>query len=171
MSKLNVLFICTGNSCRSQMAEAILKKTAGDKFNAFSAGSSPDLNKYPDTKGVNPRAYKILKDNGYPVEDLHAKTWDEFLKHPEKIDFVFTLCDKAKQEIDELCPVFPGQPLNAHWGVFDPALISGPEEELDRVYRDVFVIIKRRIELFSSLPFSSLEDLALQKEIDEIGKV
>ncbi len=170
MSKLNVLFICSGNSCRSQMAESILKKIGSDRFNAFSAGSNPDVEKYPETKGVHPRAYKLLKDNGYPVEGLHSKNWDKYIKNQDEIDFVFTLCDKAKQEMDEQCPVFPGQPMSAHWGVFDPVAIQGPEDELKRVFRDTFVIIKRRIELFSALPLSTLKGLALQQKLDNIGK-
>jgi protein-tyrosine-phosphatase len=170
MEKFSVLFLCTGNSCRSQIAESVLKKIAPLKFNAFSAGSSPDLERYRETKGVNPDAYKLLKDNGYSVEELYAKDWDIYLKMQDKIDFVFTLCDKAKAEIDEACPVFPGQPLQAHWGVFDPSEIKGSQERIERAFRDVFTIIKRRIELFVSLPFESLKGLALQSKINDIGK-
>ncbi len=169
MSKFNVLFLCTGNSCRSQMAESILKKIGSDRFNSYSAGSNPDVEKYPETKGVHPKAYKLLEDNGYSVDGLHSKSWNSFLEQKDEIDFVFTLCDKAKQEMNEQCPIFPGQPMTAHWGVFDPAEAYGSEDKIKRVFRDAFTIIKKRIELFTSLPISSLENLALQRKLDQIG--
>lgn len=170
MKKFNVLFVCTGNSCRSQMAEAILNKIGADKFNGYSAGSSPETGKYPETRGVHPRAYSLLKENGYNAEKLHSKSWDSFLKQADKIDFVFTLCDKAQAEMEDSCPVFPGQPMTAHWGVFDPADAAGTDDKIDRVFRDVFTIIRRRIELFTSLPLESLETLALKQKLDDIGK-
>ncbi len=169
--KKSVLFLCTGNSCRSQMAEAILKKIASDRFNVNSAGSSPENGKYPETHGVNPYAYNLLKDNDYSIQGLHSKSWDIFCENNEDIDFAITLCDKAKMEMDKNCPVFPGQPMTAHWGVFDPAEAHGPEEKIKRVFRDAFTIIKKRIELFISLPIASLQNLELQNKLNEIGKV
>lgn len=152
------------------MAEAILNKNGKGNFKAYSAGSKPSNDKYPKTNGVHPKAYKLIKASGYPVDNLHSKNWSKFIKHKDKIDFVFTLCDKAKNEVNEECPVFPGQPLTAHWGVPDPAEATGNEEEINRIFRDVFAIIKRRIDLFISLPLESLERLSLKQKLDDIGK-
>jgi len=152
------------------MAEAILNKLASGKFKAYSAGSSPDLNKYPDTKGVHPVAYYLLKDNGYDVSELYSKSWNEFIKQKESIDFAFTLCDNANEELKATCPVFPGQPITAHWGVEDPVLAKGSDEEINRVFLKVFNIIKRRIELFCALPLDNLKGLSLQQKLEEIGE-
>jgi len=156
----NVLFLCTGNSARSIMAEAILKRKGVPKFTAYSAGSHP--------KGqVHPAALKQLQDVRLPVAGLRSKAWDEFAKPgaPE-LDFVFTVCDNAAKEV---CPVWPGQPMTAHWGVPDPAAIVGSPEQLARAFRDAYILLERRISLFVCLPFKSLDSLAIKKEIDRIG--
>jgi len=156
----NVLFLCTGNSARSIMAEAILKRKGVPKFTAYSAGSHP--------KGqVHPAALKQLQDVRLPVAGLRSKAWDEFAKPgaPE-LDFVFTVCDNAAKEV---CPVWPGQPMTAHWGVPDPAAVVGSPEQLARAFRDAYIMLERRISLFVCLPFKSLDSLAIKKEIDRIG--
>ena len=156
----NVLFLCTGNSARSIMAEAILKRKGVPKFTAYSAGSHP--------KGqVHPAALKQLQDIRLPVAGLRSKAWDEFAKPgaPE-LDFVFTVCDNAAKEV---CPVWPGQPMTAHWGVPDPAAVVGSPEQLARAFRDAYIMLERRISLFVCLPFKSLDSLAIKKEIDRIG--
>jgi arsenate reductase (thioredoxin) len=156
----NVLFLCTGNSARSIMAEAILKRKGVPKFTAYSAGSHP--------KGqVHPAALKQLQDVRLPVAGLRSKAWDEFAKPgaPE-LDFVFTVCDNAAKEV---CPVWPGQPMTAHWGVPDPAAVVGSPEQLARAFRDAYILLERRISLFVCLPFKSLDSLAIKKEIDRIG--
>ena len=157
----NVLFLCTGNSARSIMAESILRKDGAAHFRAFSAGSHP--------KGaVNPFALKVLENNDYPTEGLHSKNWDEFAQPgaPE-MDFVFTLCDHAAAEV---CPVWPGQPITAHWGVADPAVVVGAPEVVERAFRDAFVTLRRRIDLFLSLPMEKLDMLAVKREVDRIGR-
>lgn len=156
----NVLFLCTGNSARSILAEAILRHRGGANFRAFSAGSHP-------TGIVNPAALRQLVNAGISTAGFRSKSWDEFAS-PEapKIDFVFTVCDNAANEV---CPIWPGQPLTAHWGIADPAAAKGSEEEIDRAFRQAFVTLDRRIALFLSLPLSSLDSLAIKKEIDRIG--
>lgn len=156
----NVLFLCTGNSARSILAEAILRHRGGANFRAFSAGSHP-------TGIVNPAALRQLVKAGISTAGFRSKSWDEFAS-PEapKIDFVFTVCDNAANEV---CPIWPGQPLTAHWGIADPAAAKGSEEEIDRAFRQAFVTLDRRIALFLSLPLSSLDSLAIKKEIDRIG--
>jgi len=157
----NVLFLCTGNSARSILAEAILNRKGRPSFNAYSAGSHP-------TGRVNPHAIKQLETANLPVADLRSKSWDEFSKPgAPKMDFVFTVCDNAASEI---CPVWPGQPITAHWGVPDPALVSGSTEQIERAFRDAFLTLDRRIGLFLSLPLSSLDGLAVKREVDRIGK-
>ena len=157
----NVLFLCTGNSARSILAEAILNRKGRPSFNAYSAGSHP-------TGRVNPHAIKQLETANLPVADLRSKSWDEFSKPgAPKMDFVFTVCDNAASEI---CPVWPGQPITAHWGVPDPALVSGSTEQMERAFRDAFLRLDRRIGLFLSLPLSSLDGLAVKREVDRIGK-
>ena len=156
----NVLFLCTGNSARSIMAEAILRHRGRPNFVAFSAGSHP-------AGSVNPAALRQLELAKLPTSDLRSKSWDEFAQPgAPKIDFVFTVCDNAAKEV---CPLWPGQPLTAHWGIPDPAAISGSTEQVDRAFRDAFVALDRRIGLFLSLPLSSLDQLAIKKEIDRIG--
>jgi len=156
----NVLFLCTGNSARSILAEAILNHRGKPNFRAFSAGSHP-------TGRVNPHAIHLLESAGLPTAGLRSKSWDEFAK-PEapRMDFVFTVCDNAANEI---CPIWPGQPMTAHWGVPDPASVAGSEEQIERAFREAFITMDRRIGLFLSLPLSSLDQLAIKKEVDRIG--
>lgn len=157
----NVLFLCTGNSARSIMAEAIMNFKGRLKFTAYSAGSHP-------TGAVRPEALKQLELSRVPVNDARSKSWEEFSKpDAPKLDFVFTVCDNAAKEV---CPVWPGQPLTAHWSLPDPAAVTGSPEQIARAYRDAFVALERRISLFLSLPLASIDRLALKKEIDNIGK-
>ncbi|HUI50425.1 MAG TPA: arsenate reductase ArsC [Terriglobales bacterium] len=157
----NVLFLCTGNSARSILAESILKKRGTPHFRAFSAGSHP-------TGRVNPHALRQLQSAGLPTEGLRSKSWGEFaLPGAPRMDFVFTVCDSAAAEV---CPVWPGQPVTAHWGLPDPAAVTGSEEEIERAFRDAFVTLRRRIELFLSLPLASLDQLAIKREVDRIGR-
>jgi arsenate reductase len=157
----NVLFLCTGNSARSVMAEAILNQKGKPHFAAYSAGSHP-------TGRVNPFALKQLEVARLPTTGLRSKGWDEFAKPgAPHLDFVFTVCDNAAQEI---CPIWPGQPMTAHWGVPDPAVVSGSEDKVERAFRDAFVVLDRRISLFLALPLASLDKLAIRKEIERIGR-
>jgi arsenate reductase (thioredoxin) len=157
----NVLFLCTGNSARSILAEAFLNRRGAPNFRAYSAGSHP-------TGRVNPNALEQLRIAGLPTDGLRSKSWDEFAKPgAPKMDFVFTVCDSAAAEV---CPVWPGQPITAHWGVADPAGVVGSQEEIARAFRDAFVTLGRRIELFLSLPLEKLDSLGLKKEMDRIGR-
>src|ERR1700722_3121826 len=157
----NVLFLCTGNSARSIMAEAILNRKGRPNFTAYSAGSHP-------TGRVRPGALKQLEIAKLPTEGLRSKDWSEFaLPDAPKLDFVFTVCDNAA---NEACPIWPGQPITAHWGVPDPAAVTGMPEEIERAFRDAFTTLDRRISLFLSLPLASLEKLAIKKEVDRIGR-
>ena len=158
--RYNVLFLCTGNSARSIMAEAILNRKGFPNFRAFSAGSQP--------KGsVHPAAVRLIEVAKLPIAGLRSKAWDEFaLAGVPQMDFVFTVCDKAAKEV---CPVWPGQPMTAHWGVPDPAAVEGSSETVEKAFRDAFLILDRRISLFVSLPIASLDKLAIRKEIDRIG--
>jgi arsenate reductase (thioredoxin) len=159
--QLNVLFLCTGNSARSILAEAILNQKGRPTFTAYSAGSRP-------AGRVNPYAVKQLELANLPISDLRSKSWDEFAKPgAPKMDFVFTVCDNAANEV---CPVWPGQPVTAHWGVPDPAVAVGSTEQIERAFRDAFVTLDRRISLFLSLPLSSLDTLSVKKAVDRIGK-
>jgi arsenate reductase len=160
-SPYNVLFLCTGNSARSIMAEALMNHKGRPNFKAYSAGSHP-------TGFVNPHALQMIETAKLPTEDLRSKALDEFLKPgaPE-LHFVFTVCDNAAEEV---CPVWPGQPMTAHWGVPDPAAVTGTPEQVERAFREVFIVLDRRINLLLSLPLASLGALAIQKEIDRIGK-
>jgi arsenate reductase len=157
----NVLFLCTGNSARSIMAESILAKDGAGRFRAFSAGSHP--------KGrVHPLALKVIEDFGYPIAGLRSKPWDEFAQVGAPVlDFVFTVCDNAAGEV---CPVWPGQPMTAHWGIEDPAAAEGTELERERAFVTAFRYLKNRIGAFSSLPLAKLDKIALKKHIDEIGR-
>lgn len=156
----NVLFLCTGNSARSIMAEAILNAKGRPLFTAYSAGSHP-------SGVVRPEALKLVGLARLPTEILRSKSWEEFAKPgAPKMNFVFTVCDNAAQE---MCPIWPGQPMTAHWGVPDPALAKGTSEQIERAFRDAYLILERRISLFLSLPLSSLDKLAIQKEINRIG--
>jgi len=156
----NVLFLCSGNSARSILAEAILNKIGAGKFVAYSAGSQP--------KGaVHPQALALLQRLGYPVGGLRSKNWDEFATPgAPHLDFVFTVCDNAANEV---CPVWPGQPMTAHWGVPDPAAVEGSEAKIVTAFRDAFLTLQRRIELFANLPVRSLDRMALKTRLDEIG--
>ncbi len=159
--RYNVLFLCTGNSARSIMAEAILNGKGRPVFTGHSAGSYP-------LGAVRPEALKLIELAHLPTEGLRSKSWEEFAKaEAPKMDFVFTVCDNAAQEV---CPVWPGQPMTAHWGVPDPALAKGSSEQIARAFRDVYLILERRISLFLSLPLASLDKLAIQKEINRIGQ-
>jgi arsenate reductase len=156
-----VLFLCTGNSARSIMAEAILKRKGIPKFRAYSAGSHPKGN-------VHPGALKQLQEARLPIEGLRSKGWEEFAQPgAPPLDFVFTVCDNAAKEV---CPIWPGQPMTAHWGLPDPAAVVGTPEQLARAFRDAFIMLDRRITLFTCLPLKSLDSLAIQKEIDRIGR-
>jgi len=156
----NVLFLCTGNSARSIMAEAILNGKGKPVFTAYSAGSHP-------SGVVRPKALKLIKMAHLPTEALRSKSWEEFAKHgAPKMDFVFTVCDNAARET---CPIWPGQPMTAHWGVPDPVAAKGTPEQIEHAFRDVYLLLERRISLFLSLPLASLDKLAMQKEIDRIG--
>ena len=157
----NVLFLCTGNSARSILGEAILNHRAKGLFQAYSAGSHP-------AGRIHPFALKQLESAGLPVEGLRSKSWDEFAKPgAPKMNFVFTVCDSAAAEI---CPVWPGQPVTAHWGIPDPAAATGSPDEIAWAFRDAFVTLGRRIDLFLSLPMEKLDTLAVKKEVDRIGR-
>lgn len=157
----NVLFLCTGNSARSIMAEAILNRDPGGRFKAFSAGSHP--------KGhVDPTVLAVLKSTHHPTEGLRSKSWDEFAQTGAPVmDFVFTVCDNAAGEV---CPIWPGQPMTAHWGVPDPAAFEGSEKEKAKFCGDVMRMLHNRISVFAALPIHSLDRLSLQKRLDAIGR-
>jgi arsenate reductase len=158
----NVLFLCTGNSARSIIAEAILNNIGAGKFRAYSAGSHP--------KGeVNPNTMRLLELEGYDTSGFHSKSWHEFSSGggPE-LDFVFTVCDDAAGEV---CPVWPGKPVTAHWGIPDPATVSGTPVDMARAFNDTYRMLKRRIEVFAALPVSSLDRLTLQSRLREIGQM
>jgi arsenate reductase len=156
----NVLFICTGNSARSIMAEGLLNSLGRGRFIANSAGSHP-------TGVVNPFALDALAELHVPTDGFRSKNWDEFAQPDSPpLDFVFTVCDKAA---GEMCPVWPGQPMTAHWGVPDPAAVEGSDEVKRRVFKDAVIILKRRIELMLSLPLTSLDAMSLQRELKNIG--
>lgn len=157
----NVLFLCTGNSARSIMAEAIMNQKGRPNFTAYSAGSHA-------AGVIRPEALRQLEMARLPTKGLRSKNWEEFSgAAAPKMDFVFTVCDNAAREV---CPVWPGQPLTAHWGVPDPAAVVGPPEQIERAFRDAFTMLDRRINLLLSLPLSSLDQLAIKKEIDRIGQ-
>jgi arsenate reductase (thioredoxin) len=157
----NVLFLCTGNSARSIMAEALLNHKGQPVFSAYSAGSHP-------SGFVRPEALNQLKAASIPANNLRSKSWDEFARPgAPQMNFVVTVCDSAAKEI---CPVWPGQPMTAHWGVPDPAAATGAREQTERAYRDAFMLLDRRISSLLSLPFASLDTLAIQGEIKRIGE-
>jgi arsenate reductase len=157
----NVLFLCTGNSARSIMAEAILNRKGEGTFTAYSAGSHP-------SGQPRPEALTQIESAGISIAGLRSKSWDEFAEPgAPKLDFVFTVCDNAA---NETCPYWPGQPMTAHWGIPDPAAVKGTPEEIARAFRDAFTVLDRRIGLFLSLPLSTLDELAIKHEIDEIGQ-
>jgi arsenate reductase len=158
--KYNVLFLCTGNSARSIMAETILNFKGRPSFTAYSAGSHP-------AGTVRPEALRQLEAARLPTRGLRSKSWEEFSQPgAPRMDFVFTVCDNAAKEV---CPVWPGQPMTAHWGVPDPAAVHGTNEEIENAFRSAFFMLDRRISLFLSLPLASLDQMALKREIDRIG--
>lgn len=156
-----VLFLCTGNSARSILAECALNRWGGRRFAAFSAGSHP--------KGeIHPITLQLLRQFNYRTNGLRSKSWDEFAgPDAPPLQFVFTVCDQAAGEV---CPVWPGQPMTAHWGVQDPVAFVGPEDKRFRVFRDVYFQLERRIQIFISLPLASLDKLSLQRRLDQIGQ-
>jgi arsenate reductase len=157
----NVLFLCTGNSARSILAESILNSLGKPKFKAFSAGSHP-------AGTVNPLALALLEKNRFPTTGLRSKDWNEFSRpDAPPMHFVFTVCDQAAAEP---CPVWPGQPMSAHWGVHDPAAVQGSDEEKRKAFLKAYTELHRRISLFINLPFNTLNKLALKQRLDEIGR-
>jgi protein-tyrosine-phosphatase len=158
----NVLFLCTGNSARSILAESILQKEGAGRFRAFSAGSQP--------KGeVNPYSLRVLASMGYPATDFCSKSWDEFAAaDAPKMDFIFTVCDSAA---GETCPVWLGNPTTAHWGIEDPAAVEGTDIEKERAFVEAFRLMRNRITIFVNLPFTTLDKLATQDRLDEIGRM
>jgi arsenate reductase len=158
---LNVLFLCTGNSARSIMAEVVLNRLGRGKFKAYSAGSQP-------AGAVNPIALQVLHQAHYDTSGLRSKSWDEFAQAgAPKLDFVFTVCDNAAQEV---CPIWPGQPMTAHWGLPDPVKAQGSAAERHLAFADALRMLTNRIGIFVSLPFDKLSKLSLQKHLDEIGQ-
>jgi arsenate reductase (thioredoxin) len=157
----NILFLCTGNSARSIMAEAILNSLGKGQFKAFSAGSRP-------TYRINPFTLELLEKNRIPTEDLRSKDWSEFSQPGAPfMHFVFTVCDQGAAET---CPVWPGQPMTAHWGIPDPVLVEGDEEMSRKAFLRAYTELYRRISLFTALPFGTLDKLALKAKIEEIGR-
>ncbi len=158
----NVLFLCTGNSARSILAESILSKDGAGRFNAFSAGSHP--------KGaVNPFALKVLTAHDYPAEGYRSKSWDVFAApDAPKMDFVFTVCDSAA---GEACPIWPGQPMTAHWGIEDPAVVDGTDIDKERAFNEAFRFMRNRIAAFVALPLKSLDALSLKAKLLDIGRL
>lgn len=161
---MNVLFLCTHNSARSIMAECIMNRVGAGRFKAFSAGSMA-------SGEVNPHAINLLKHLNYKTDDLRSKNWDEFavLKNPDapELDFVFTVCDNAAGEV---CPIWPGQPMSAHWGIPNPGEATGSEAEIALAFADAYRQLNNRITLFCALPMTSLDRLSLQRRLDEIGQ-
>ena len=158
----NVLFLCTGNSARSILGEALLNHLGKGRFKAWSAGSHP-------AGEVNPFAIELLQKNGLAVDDLRSKNWDEFSwPGAPKFDFVFTVCDNAANEV---CPVWPGQPMTAHWGIEDPAAVEGSDEDKRKAFVHAYNQLSRRISLFTSLPLKSLDKLSIKEKLAEIGKL
>ena len=161
LNPYNILFLCTGNSARSILAEAIVNRTLDGKFKAWSAGSHP--------KGtVHPAAIRLLQSLGYPTEGLRSKSWDEFEAEGAPVfDFIVTVCDNAAGEV---CPIWPGKPMRSHWGLPDPAAVEGAEWEIDRAFAEAHRLLGNRMRLFASLPIESLDKLSLKREMDAIGQ-
>ena len=162
MARYNVLFLCTGNSARSIMAEVLLDYWGKGRFHTYSAGSHP--------KGtIHPLALEMLNRSHLPTDHLRSKSWDEFATpDAPRLDFVFTVCDSAAQEV---CPIWPGQPMTAHWGIHDPAAVEGPPEERERAFQKAFRELDARIKIFASLRLESLDQLSLQRQLDAIGRL
>ena len=162
MPHFNVLFLCTGNSSRSIMAEAIMNHRGAPNFTAFSAGSHP-------SGSVRPEAIRQIKDAGLNAEGLRSKSWEEFTgPHAPHLSFVFTVCDNAAKEV---CPVWPGQPITAHWGIPDPACVEGSAADVERAYKQAFAMLSTRLSLLLALPLASMETFAIKKELDSIGRL
>lgn len=158
----NVLFLCTGNSARSILAEAILNSMGKGRFRAYSAGSHP-------AGKVNPYAIELLQQQNLGTGELRSKNWDEFaVAGAPHLDFVFTVCDNAAGEV---CPVWPGKPVTAHWGIADPAAVAGSDEEKRKAFAAAFKLLHRRISLFTSLPLGKLDAIAIKREVDQIGRL
>jgi arsenate reductase len=158
--RYNVLFLCTGNSARSILAECILNRLGQGRFTAYSAGSQA-------AGRVNPHALALLKRLNYPIEGLRSKSWDEFAApSPVALNFVFTVCDNAAGEV---CPIWPGQPMSAHWGLPDPAAVEGSETEIALAFSDTHRMLSNRVSVFVSLPIDKLDRLTLQRRLDDIG--
>jgi arsenate reductase len=161
MARYNVLFLCTGNSARSIMAEAIMRRKGAPNFAGFSAGSHP-------SGAVRPEAIRQIEKAGISTADFRSKSWDEFAAPgTPPMHFIFTVCDNAAGEV---CPLWPGHPMTAHWGVPDPAAVKGTPEEIERAFSQAFATLDRRITLFLALPMETLEEMALQREMEQIGK-
>lgn len=164
LTMFNVLFLCTGNSARSILAESILNRLGAGKFTAFSAGSMP-------TGVVNPHAIRLLERFNYPTAGLRSKSWEEFDRahnfDAPDLNFVFTVCDNAAGEV---CPIWPGQPMTAHWGVPDPAAVEGTDAEIAIAFADIYGRLHNRLEIFVNLPMASLDRMSLQARLDSIGK-
>jgi arsenate reductase len=159
--RYNVLFLCTGNSARSIIAESILRAVDAQRFNAYSAGSQP-------TGQVNPYALALLRSNGMPTEGLRSKSWDEFARPgAPQLDFVFTVCDNAAGEV---CPVWPGQPVTAHWGIPDPAAVPGNDDAKRKAFAEAGRTLGHRIRAFARLPLDKLDRLSLQRRVDALGR-
>ena len=157
----DVLFLCTGNSARSILAESILNRLGKGAFRAWSAGSMP-------TGVVNPHAVALLESMGYPTEDLRSKSWDEFAgEGAPEFDFIITVCDDAAGEV---CPIWPGKPICAHWGIPDPAKAQGSDAEIGVAFADAYRMMKNRIDLFTNLPIRSLDAMSLKRHMDDIGQ-
>jgi arsenate reductase len=162
MPHFNVLFLCTGNSSRSIMAEAIMNRKGAPNFRAYSAGSHP-------SGSVRPEALRQITNAGIDTEGLRSKSWEEFTRPgAPHLSFVFTVCDNAAKEV---CPVWPGQPITAHWGIPDPACVEGTEADVERAYKQAFAMLSTRIFLLLALPLASMEALAIKKELDSIGEM
>ncbi|TEU25867.1 arsenate reductase ArsC [Alkanindiges illinoisensis] len=160
--RFNVLILCTGNSARSIMAEAIFNSLPDQKFQAYSAGSDP-------TGVINPYVIELVQSIGYPTENLRSKSWDEFSQtNAPHMDFIFTVCDKAA---GQTCPVWPGQPISAHWGLEDPARFEGNPDETRKYFLKTFHQLRNRIQIFAALPLHTLERTSLQQELNQIGQL
>ena len=158
----NVLFLCTGNSARSILAEALLNRLGQSRFHAYSAGSHP-------TGTVNPFALELLESSGLPVADLRSKSWDEFAAPPApEFDFVFTVCDNAAGEV---CPAWPGQPMTTHWGITDPAAMVGGDAAKRKAFHTAYTQLNRRLTIFTCLPLEKLDALSLKNQLDDIGRL
>ena len=156
----NVLFLCTGNSARSIMAEAILNKVGAGKFRAHSAGSQPKGSLHPET-------LRLLRSLGYSIFDFRSKSWAELIQEPQ-FDFVFTVCDNAAEEV---CPVWPGQPMTAHWGIPDPAAATGTPAQIALAFKDAYRLLNQRISTFTALPLSKIDKMALGSKLRAIGQL